>query len=333
MIMSSKRTAFGLTLPQRATLFGAATWDQLLGLARAADRNDLFDSVWVGDSVMAKPRPDALALLGALSAATTRVRLGVGCMASFALREPVLFAQQWSTLDFISHGRMQLAVCTGIGLGGTSAKEGAVWGVRDSERGARMAENAAICRKLWSEEQVTFAGKFRSFNDASVSPKPIQRPCPIWIAANPRPALSGKPLRRVAELADGWMAAQVWPGLFSALWSRLSKHLIAAGKDPQVFPNIAYHNINLGDDRASALDETRRFLQEYYGPVFSAEQAEGWTAAGTPNECIEDLNRLVRAGAKAITLRITGWNQRDQLDRIVAEVLPYVDSPQPSGGL
>lgn len=320
-------------MPQRAALFGAATWDQLLDMARMADRNELFDSVWVGDSVMAKPRPDALALLGALSAVTSRVRLGVGCMASFSLREPVLFAGQWSTLDFISKGRMQLAVCTGIGLGGASAKEGAVWGMRDSERGARMAENMAICRRLWSEEQVTLAGSFRSFTNASVNPKPVQRPCPIWIAANPKPALSGKPLRRVAEMADGWMAAQVWPGLFSALWSRLSKHLIAAGKDPALFPNIAYHNIHLAYDRATALAETRRFLHEYYGPVFSAEQAEGWTAAGTPAECIGDLNQLVRTGAKAITLRITGWDQREQFDRIVTEVLPYVDCPQPSGGL
>jgi alkanesulfonate monooxygenase SsuD/methylene tetrahydromethanopterin reductase-like flavin-dependent oxidoreductase (luciferase family) len=253
-------------------------------------------------------------------------------MASFALREPVFFAEQWSTLDFISKGRMQLVVCTGRGLGGTSAREGAVWGIRDSERGARMAENMEICRRLWSEEQTSFAGTFRSFSNASVNPKPVQRPCPIWIAANPKPALSGKPLRRVAAIADGWMVAQVWPGLFSGLWRRLLKHLIALGKDPELFPNIAYHNIHLGHDRATALAETRRFLHEYYGTVFSAEQAEGWTAAGTPPECVEDLNRLVRAGAKAITLRITGWNQREQFDQIAAEVLPHVDC-QPSGGL
>lgn len=331
--MSSRRTSFGLTLPQRGTLFGVANWDEMLALARAADHDEIFDSVWVGDSVMAKPRPESLSLLGALSSATSRVRLGVGCMASFALREPILFAEQWATLDFISNGRMQLAVCTGIGLGGTSAKEGAIWGVPDSERGERMSENITICRRLWSEEHVSFAGAFRSFRDATVNPKPIQRPCPIWIAANPRPALSGRPLRRVAEIADGWMVAQVWPGLFGTLWEKLSKHLAAAGREADVFPNIAYHNINVARDRATALAETRRFLDEYYGPVFSAEQAEAWTAAGTPAECVEDLNRLVRAGAKAITLRISSWNQREQFDRIVAEVLPYVDGPRPSGGL
>jgi alkanesulfonate monooxygenase SsuD/methylene tetrahydromethanopterin reductase-like flavin-dependent oxidoreductase (luciferase family) len=305
-------------------LLGVADWPAMLDLARAADQNPLFDSVWVGDSLMAKPRPESLTVLGALTSATSRVRLGVGCMASFPIREPVTFAGQWANLDYLSNGRMQLAVCTGIGLGGTSAKEGAVWGVRDAERGERMAENIAICRRLWSEERVSFAGKYRTFGDASVLPKPRQQPCPIWIAANPKPSLSGKALRRVAEIADGWMVAQVWPGLYAQLWQKLSRYLLEAGKDPETFPNIAYHNINVAHDREAALAETRRFLHEYYGPVFSAEQAAGWTAAGSPGQCVEDLNRLVAAGAKSITLRITGWNQRQQFERIVTEVLPQV---------
>jgi len=322
--MKDERIRFGLTIPQRGALFGVTDWPEMLELAREADRNTLFDSVWVGDSIMAKPRPESLTLLGALAGATSRVRLGVGCMASFPLREPVLFAEQWANLDYISNGRMQLAVCTGLGLGGSSAKEGAIWDVRDSERGERMAENIAICRRLWGEDRVTFAGNYRTFVDAYVVPRPVQQPCPIWIAANPKPSLSGKALRRVAQIADGWMIAQVWPGLFAALWPKLSRHLSEAGRDPASFPNIVYQNINVATDRATALNETERFLHAYYGPVFSSEQAAGWTAAGTPGQCVEDLNRLVEAGAKSITLRITGWNQREQFERIVADVLPYI---------
>jgi alkanesulfonate monooxygenase SsuD/methylene tetrahydromethanopterin reductase-like flavin-dependent oxidoreductase (luciferase family) len=322
--MKDERIRFGFTIPQRGMLFGVADWPEMLELARAADRNTLFDSVWVGDSLMAKPRPESLTLLGALAGATSRVRLGVGCMASFPLREPVLFAEQWANLDYISNGRMQLAVCTGIGLGGASAKEGAIWAVRDSERGERMAENIGICRRLWGEDRVTFSGNYRTFVDACVVPKPVQQPCPIWIAANPKPSLSGKALRRVAQIADGWMLAQVWPGLFAALWPKLSRHLSEAGRDPAKFPNIAYHNINVARDRETALAETERFLHAYYGPVFSADQAAGWTAAGTPDQCVEALNRLLEVGAKSITLRITGWNQREQFERIIVEVLPYV---------
>ncbi len=321
------RTSFGFIIPQRAIVFGAATWPELLDLARAADHNSLFDSIWLGDSLIAKARPDPIPILGALAATVSRLRLGVGCMASFPLRDPVVFAAQWAALDLISNGRTQLAVCTGIGLGGTSAREGAIWNIRDSERGARMVENIEICRRLWSEDSVTFDGRFRSFANAAIQPRPVQQPCPIWIAANPQPALAEKPLRRVARIADGFMVAEVRPGLFAALWPKLEQYLKDEGRDPAAFPNIVYMNVNIAPDRAAALDETARFLDRYYGPVFSPAMAAGWTAAGTPRQCIDHLRGIVRAGAKAIALRITGWNQRDQFARLANDVLPFVDSP------
>jgi alkanesulfonate monooxygenase SsuD/methylene tetrahydromethanopterin reductase-like flavin-dependent oxidoreductase (luciferase family) len=316
---------FGFTVPQRGMLFGVATWAEMLALAAQADRSPWFDSIWVGDSLMAKPRPESIALLGALTSVTSRARLGVACMASFALREPVALAAQWATLDLISDGRMQLAVCTGLGRGGTSAREGAVWGVSDRYRGERMAENLAICRRLWSEDNVSFAGKYRSFENATIRPQPVQQPCPVWIAANPKPAMAERPLRRVAQIADGWMTVQQWPGVFKANWARLQGYLREAGRDPAAFPNIVYHNVNVGRDRALALEESRRYLDEYYGPIFTAEMTETWTAAGPPADCIEHLRQLRRDGAKSIALRITSWDFAGQFKRLLDEVLPYVD--------
>jgi alkanesulfonate monooxygenase SsuD/methylene tetrahydromethanopterin reductase-like flavin-dependent oxidoreductase (luciferase family) len=317
--------SFGFTIPQRGVLFGVATWPQMIALAREADQVALFDSLWVGDSVMAKPRPDSISLLGALSAATTRVRLGVGCMASFPIRDPIVFALQWATLDLISSGRMVLVVCTGIVAGGVSAREGSAWGIKDTARGNRMAENIEICRRLWSEDRVSFQGKYHSFNEVTVTPRPIQQPCPIWIAANPQPHEAEKPLRRVVRIADGWMSANAFPGLFAANWEKLAVYLKEAGKDPATYPTIAYHNININPDRDAALQESKRFLDEYYGPVFAPPMVEGWTAAGTPKQCAEDLRAIARAGAKTITLRITSWDQAGQFQRLVHEVLPLVN--------
>lgn len=317
--------SFGFTIPQRGVLFGVATWPQMVALAREADRIALFDSLWVGDSVMAKPRPDSISLLGALSAATTRVRLGVGCMASFPIRDPIVFALQWATLDLISSGRMVLVVCTGIVAGGVSAREGSAWGIKDTARGNRMTENIEICRRLWSEDRVSFQGKYHSFNDVTVTPRPIQQPCPIWIAANPQPHEAEKPLRRVVRIADGWMSANAFPGLFAANWEKLAVYLKEAGKDPATYPTIAYHNVNINPDRDAALQESKRFLDEYYGPVFAPPMVEGWTAAGTPKQCAEDLRAIARAGAKTITLRITSWDQAGQFQRLVHEVLPLVN--------
>ena len=322
--MAGSETKFGFTVPQRGVFFGIATWPEMLAMAQEADRNALFDSVWVGDSVMAKPRPESVALLGALAGATSRLKLGVGCMASFSIRDPILFAYQWASLDLVSNGRMLLAACTGIVAGGVSAKEGGIWSITDGQRGNRMAENIAICRRLWTEDDVSFSGKYRSFSGVTIKPRPVQQPCPIWIAANPVPMQSEKPLRRVAKIADGWMTVQIFPKMMTALWSKLSGYLREEGKDPAAFPTIAYHNININPDRNAALDESKRFLDQYYGPVFAPPMVEAWTAAGTPQQCAANLRELIADGAKSITLRITSWDQRGQYERVVNEVLPLV---------
>ncbi|TMA71399.1 MAG: LLM class flavin-dependent oxidoreductase [Deltaproteobacteria bacterium] len=294
----------------------------MLDMARRVDECELFDAVWVGDSLLAKPRPESLTLLGGLTAATRRVTLGVACMASFPVRDPLVFAYQWANLDLMSGGRMLLAACTGI-IPGLSPHEGEQWGVTDRERGGRMMENIEICRRLWNEDHVTFAGKFRAFHDVTLRPKPVQQPCPVWIASNPPPT-ANKVLRRAARKADGWMTVNVFPNLLAANWARLTEYLREAGRAPERYPTVAYHNVNIGPDRQAALEESKRFLDEYYGPVFAPPMVEAWTAAGQPAQCIEDLRKLVRDGAKRIALRVTGWRQPEQFERLVNEVLPYV---------
>src|SRR5215510_814923 len=199
-------TLVGFTLPQRGVFFGVTSVPEMLALAGRVDANPLFGSLWVGDSLGAKPRPDSISLLGALTAATHRVVLGVGCMASFPVRDPLVFAYQWATLDLLSSGRMLLAACTGLVAGGASAREGAHWAVTDRERADRLVENIEICRRLWSGDPVSYKGRFRSFEDVTLMPRPAQQPCPIWIASNPRPPLAGpaleRALRRVARLAN-----------------------------------------------------------------------------------------------------------------------------------
>jgi alkanesulfonate monooxygenase SsuD/methylene tetrahydromethanopterin reductase-like flavin-dependent oxidoreductase (luciferase family) len=322
-------TRFGFTLPQRGVFFGITTVPKMMALAAQVDRHDLFDSIWVGDSLTSKPRPDSLSLLGGLAAVTQRVKLGVGCMATFPVRDPIVFAYQWATLDLMSAGRMLLAACTGIVAGGASAREGAPFGVTDRDRAARLEENIAICRRLWTEDDVTVQGRFRSFAGVTLRPRPVQQPCPVWIASNPRPsavkpAVLEQALHRVARLADGWMTVQLAPGMLAGSWSRIRGYLGEEGRSPETFPTIAYHNINLGPSRQAALEESKRFLDEYYGPVFTPPMVEAWTAAGSPAECIEHLRALGRDGAKAITLRITSWQQEEQFARLINEVLPKV---------
>src|SRR5258707_15466823 len=136
---------------------------------------------------------------------------------------------------------------------------------------------------------------------------------------------SERPLRRVAKIADGWMTVQILPGMLADLWSKLSRYLREEGKDPDAFPTIAYHNVNINADRRAALEESKRFLDAYYGPVFATPMVEAWTATGTPADCAAHFRELANAGAKSIALRITSWDQRGQFERLVNEVLPLVN--------
>src|SRR5947207_111702 len=109
---ATSRARFGLSLPNRAVLFGIPP-DALLRAAEQADASGVFDSVWVGDNFLSKPRLEAIVTMSALAALTKRVKLGVVCLASFPLRHPLLLALQWASLDVLSGGRTILAVCLG----------------------------------------------------------------------------------------------------------------------------------------------------------------------------------------------------------------------------
>ena len=105
-----------------------------------ADREEVWDSVWVGDSIFAKPRLDALVAFGALAARTERVGLGVGCMASMPLRDALLLAYEWLSFDFLSGGRSIFVACQGQreAGGGKFVEEFAAFGIDPSTRSRRM---------------------------------------------------------------------------------------------------------------------------------------------------------------------------------------------------
>src|SRR5713226_10173570 len=110
--MTAQKPRFGLTLPNRGVIIGATTVPEMLEMAEMVESAG-WNSVWVGDSIFAKPRLDALVLLGALAARTKRVRLGPACFSSTPLRNPLLLAYQWACLDLMSGGRTVFVACKG----------------------------------------------------------------------------------------------------------------------------------------------------------------------------------------------------------------------------
>ena len=329
------RASFGLTLANRGVIIGAVKASDLIRMTEQAEGSGAFDAVWVGDSLLAKPRLESVTLLSALASVTTKVRLAVGCMATFVHRHPVLFAQQWASLDVISNGRSWLVVC----LGGPNeqsaaqALEHAVMGIQAKERPVRLAEGIAILRKLFSEKNVSHHGRFYQFDNVTLEPRPVQQPCPIWIASNPTgltwrdgasaaDAVIERSFRRVARYADGWMTNKVSPEQFRQQWARITAMAREEGRDPAKLGATLYHNINIQQERKAALEESKAFLDKYYTSNFSAAFVEGFTTAGSPKQCIQELKDYFNSGLQHITLRLTSWDQQGQFERFLNEVVP-----------
>src|SRR5258707_6225260 len=107
------RASFGLILANRAVVLGAIQARDLIELSQQAEASGAFDTLWVGDSLLAKPRLEAVALLSALAGATSRMPLAVGCMATVVHRDPLLLAPHWASLHVLSGGPGRLAACPG----------------------------------------------------------------------------------------------------------------------------------------------------------------------------------------------------------------------------
>jgi alkanesulfonate monooxygenase SsuD/methylene tetrahydromethanopterin reductase-like flavin-dependent oxidoreductase (luciferase family) len=327
--------SLGLILANRAVVLGAIKARDLLDLTVKAEGARVFDTVWVGDSLLAKPRLESVTLLSALAGVTERVRLAVGCMATFVHRHPVMLAQQWASLDVLSNGRAWLAVCLGgpDSANAAQAAEHAVMGIASGERVERLEEGIVILRKLFAEKGASHAGRFYQFQNVTLEPRPVQSPCPIWIASNPTgltwkggasasAAAVERGFRRVARYADGWMTNKLSPAEFTEQFGRIRAMAREEGRDPAALGSALYHNINITEDRAAGLAEAKSFLDAYYSAKFSSQFVEQWTIAGPPKECVAQLRAYFAAGLGHMALRLASWQQQAQFERFLGEVAP-----------
>src|SRR5262249_33258183 len=181
---------FGVLIPTRGVVMsGRPQTAPLLTMAERAESAG-FDSVWIGDSITARPRHEPLTLLAAVAARTRRVAVGTAVLLP-ALRNPVVLAHVVGTLDRVAEGRTIL----GVGIAADMPairREFAAVGVPWERRVGRFLETLEICRALWSRDGVSFGGKHFTLQDATVEPKPHRAGGPpIWIGGSGPPALRG----------------------------------------------------------------------------------------------------------------------------------------------
>jgi probable F420-dependent oxidoreductase len=193
------------------------------------------------------PVLDVPTTLAWVAAVTRHVRLGASVMV-LPYHEPIALAKALTTIDVLSGGRLMVGVASGW-----LREEFDLLGVPFRERGARTDEYLAALRALWTEDRVTFRGRFVRLEDAAFFPKPIQKPHPpIWIGG-----ASAAAFRRVGRVGDGWLAVPRAPAELAGDVAAIRREAEAAGRDPSrigVAASGGAHSVAELLDRIPALE-------------------------------------------------------------------------------
>jgi probable F420-dependent oxidoreductase len=160
-------------------------------------------------------------LFGYLAGLTKKVELVTGIII-LPQRQTVLVAKQAATLDVLSSGRLRL----GIGIGWNPVEYEAL-GENFKNRGRRSEEQIEVLRKLWTQELVTFEGRWHKITDAGIKPLPVQRPIPIWFGGT-----DDRALRRLAKLGDGWFPLMGPDEKCRAAIEKIHSYAREAGRKP-----------------------------------------------------------------------------------------------------
>ena len=295
-------TRFGYLIPTReAVMGGAPATRPLIDLAVRAERLG-YDAVWVGDSLLARPRHDPLTLLAALAAVTERVTVGTAVLLP-ACRNPVILAQQLATLDQVSEGRLVV----GVGIAADRPNIRAEFEAADvpfDGRVGRLLEGLRLMRALWSGKPIDWNGRW-TLRDAVLGPLP-HRPGgpPIWGAGSHPNALI-----RAGRSMDGWLP--IWPDE-PAEWRRLFETVKGHARDAGRAAPVGAHYLTccIDDNAATALERVDDFLARYYdvpGPAMRRAQA---SFGGEPTQTADWIQGFVDAGVEHIVLRFVGDHAR-----------------------
>jgi len=215
---------------------------------------------WTGPYTYQTPFMEPFVLFSHMAAVTTHLGFATGILI-LPQRETALVAKQAATLDVLCGGRLRL----GIGTGWNEVEYVAL-GQDFHTRGRRQEEQIAVLRALWTQELVTFKGRWHDIPDAGLNPLPVQRPIPLWFGGH-----ADVVLRRLARLGDGWMPGFRTAAAAAETLATLDGYLAAAGRsraDIGLEPRLHW-----GDGDLDALGRT----------------LAGWRAAGATHVSLNTM--------------------------------------------
>jgi probable F420-dependent oxidoreductase len=320
---------FGLVVPNFCGGVRGAEIPKLSDLITFSQKAERlgFDCLWVIDHICvgwpiySTTWLDPIVTLSALAPVTKTIKLGTSVIV-LPLRPPPILAKEIASLDILTGGRVQF----GVGNGWWD-KEFEACGIPKKERGARSSEGIDIILKLWKEDSLTYDGKFYSFKDVSIVPRPVQKPHPpIWIAGG---SAIGKAkevyqikadsvLKRVAKYGDVWLS-RAYTDLerLSGDWKLVQEYLKDFGKNSSkfTFGHITWVFLTEGKSESTAKEMFAKCLSIPFSDVKKE------AVMGTKKEIIKQLEDLRKIGIQYNVL----WPTHDDdelLNFLSKEVLP-----------
>lgn len=301
--MSPQSPDTGLLLPSReALLWGDSDLAFVIQAARMAEQAG-YDSVWVGDSLLARPRGEPLTLLAGIAGATNRVTMGTAVLLPL-LRHPLSLAHTLATLDRIADGRLIVGVGPGAELPGTHAELKAV-GVPSDRRVGALLSAIERCRRLWRNEEPGL----------ELQPRPFQQGGPpIWLGGS-----GPRMLRLAGETFDGWLPFSPTTADYASGYRAVREAAERAGRDPDSIVTGAYLTVAVADTAHKAADELDAYMRTYYGVPAEVMTRAQACHAGTLESAAECFAAYRAAGARHLVVRLArpGLGDYDDMARHV----------------
>lgn len=305
---SAIKLGVGLTLPSERRPDRFWSWIDLC-------EREGIDSIWLSDRVTGpQPNLEPITAFAAIAGRTRRMKFGPSVLV-LPLRQPVLLAKEVATVDFLSNGRMLLA----IGVGADDEREWQACGVPKHERGGRADEAIILMRRLWTEERVTFRGRYFQTEEVALLPKPIQQPVPIWIGGHTEAAL-----RRTGTLGDGWLPSFVTPEEFAeglATIHRYEREATRQIEDDHFGTFLLYHV-------ASSRAEARALAAPHLlrpARIRETSLDKPYYALGTAADVRAAVEQYLAVGATKFVMRPVGPVDgiAEQLEALGRDIIPY----------
>jgi coenzyme F420-dependent glucose-6-phosphate dehydrogenase len=298
-----------------------------------------FDSVFISDHFQpwrhtGGHAPFSMAWMGALGARTSRIVMGTSVLTPTFRHQPSVVAQAFGTLGVMFPGRVILGVGTGESLNEVPAT-GLPW-PEPKERTARLKESLALIRQLWSEERVTFKGRYYSTDNATIYDKPTIAP-PIYVAA------AGPVIAKYAgQFGHGFICTSgKAPELYrDTLLPNVAAGIRASGRKRENVDMMIEMKVSFDSDAERALGDTRHWAalalspeekisvedpleMERLADQLPAERAATrWIVSTDPDEHVEKIRPYVDMGFRHLVFHAPGLDQARFLNLYADQVLP-----------